>query len=250
MKNPAGQRRRGFQPWWAHKDSNLGPADYSTTTAFAAPEVCGPDHPIALSHRDLGGRRLVSTPSRNRGLGSGLPSSERGRKGSPTLTPLSPRRFRRGLPIVESQLLYQLSYAPDENRKAALSKGLPPSPATRREHDHHDSGQRKSRRACGPAASERKPVVRGLGCWADRAFVPTQAGTLATLLSSGRFGKHRPPAQRRKVTHCYICVTIVCSSLSGCRIIVFSQCAIVSRSRRTACARPGRRLAAAEPERH
>ena len=62
--------------------------------------------------RPLGGYPLVSTPSAGfrRGLGSGSPSPRRGRV--PRIWHLFSRPFPTGAPLAESQLLYQLSYAP------------------------------------------------------------------------------------------------------------------------------------------
>ena len=112
--------------WWAHKNSNLGPADYSTTTAFAAP--------FGFVARTIpspypGGRRWVPSslytfPLRGLDGDCHRPWTE----GFPEFDTLSPRRFQRGLPI-ESQLLYQLSYAPlvissFKSHQNSIKKGL------------------------------------------------------------------------------------------------------------------------------
>src|SRR6185312_6351692 len=62
--------------------------------------VCRLDYPFTLSHagrtRDVGGRRLVSTPSpARRGLARDR-HHPLGRKGSPTLTPVHPPVSGRG----------------------------------------------------------------------------------------------------------------------------------------------------------
>jgi hypothetical protein len=82
---------------------------------LSPPAVAGswPDYPIALGLRGpVGGCRLVSTPSVGfrRRLGSGSPSPRRGRV--PRIWHLFSRPFPTGAPLAESQLLYQLSYAP------------------------------------------------------------------------------------------------------------------------------------------
>jgi hypothetical protein len=74
--------------WWAVKDSNLRPADYSTTTAFAAPARWGlwpgPSHRrIPSPGRRRAPSGLYTFPSRGLARDCRRPH----RTGSPTLTP-------------------------------------------------------------------------------------------------------------------------------------------------------------------
>jgi hypothetical protein len=76
--------------------------------ASAACGVCALDHPFAIDPRGpLGATRLVSTPSRFRGLGSGLPSADP--DGFPDFGRFDPERFRSGGQVYQGSAL-PLSY--------------------------------------------------------------------------------------------------------------------------------------------